>query len=33
LIKEGTFENAKRKDVENEEGETKCICMKYGFRV
>jgi len=33
LIKEGTFENAKRKDVENEEGETKCICMDLGFEV
>jgi hypothetical protein len=33
LIEEGTFENAKRKDVESEERETKCIFMKYGFRV
>jgi hypothetical protein len=33
LIKEGIVENAKKKDAQNEERKTKCICMNYGFRV
>jgi hypothetical protein len=33
LIEEGTVENAKKRDAESEERETRCMYMKYGFKV